>query len=91
MECRLEQCPLTARIKTLETDSEDHERRIREQERNDTVIAEIKKDIEYIIKVIDPLVIAVQELKDRPAKRWDILIASLISGGGALLISYLVK
>ena len=90
MECKLEQCPLHPRIESLEKELIDHEQRIRKQEDNDTVIAKIEKDIEYIIRVLDPLVLAVQELKDRPAKRWDILVAALISGGGALVISQIL-
>lgn len=83
MDCTLEDCPYKNTIG-------DHEQRIRINESKGNDIIAIKKDVEYIIKVIDPLVETVQYLKDKPAKRWDSLVGFLIGGGAMIFINSLI-
>jgi len=91
MECTVEKCPAHIMAKDNSETLKDHEERIREIEKKDTVIAKIQKDIEHLISVVDPLAAAVEILKNRPAKRWDVLVTALISGGGMYILSQLVK
>lgn len=91
MECTVEKCPAHILAKDNTETIKDHETRIRELEKKDTVIAKMQKDIEHIKLVVDPLAAAVEILKNRPAKRWDVLVTALISGGGMYILSQLIK
>lgn len=82
--CTKENCPYKDVI-------EDHESRIRDAEDLKSVIVGIQKDVGYILKVLDPLVKAVEELRNKPAKRWEVLIGVLIGGGGTYLLSQILS
>jgi len=84
MECTVDNCPNKEIIK-------DHEERIRNQESKEVDIAKMEKDIGFIVKTVtvleandESMIKEMNELKMKPAKRWDklvwIVVGTVITG-----------
>ena len=84
MICTREDCP-------YKDDIADHEQRIRDCENVKLDIVAIKKDVGYIKEILDPLIIAVKELTDKPAKRWEMIVGLLTGGGVTYLIAQIIS
>lgn len=93
MECN--SCALEERVKQLEKatekNSEQHGEfygRIGDLEK--TSIAR-GRDLEYIRRGIDELKVDMQALKSRPAKRWEAIVAAVISAGVGSVIGFIIS
>lgn len=94
----MEQNEIRETLVRLETKLDDYERRLGDLEHDRAAIAklcetmaEIKTEQSHLINKVDALNIKVDELEKRPAKRWDALVAAVISAIVGLAAGFLIK
>lgn len=85
MECNTDKCPAHML-------AQNNERRIEELER--VKLSERLVKIETIVEVlegnVDKILLMVEKLNEKPARRWEMLIGALITAGAGLAIGFLI-
>ena len=93
-ECKDTACPLVPRIEALERDSEHnkeaHKDLYSRLENSHTAVALIEERMSQIKADTEEIKEAVQEMKDKPAKRWDGIVEKAIWAIIAAVIAFLL-
>ena len=90
-----EACPQEDRIKALEEDSQRNQKTHKEFfsrfEALNLEAAGIQKDFQNILLVLNEVKADVKELKDKPARRWESVVASVITGVVGIVLGLLFR
>lgn len=93
-ECKDTSCPLVPRIEALERDSEHNKEAHKDfysrLENSHTAVALIEERMSQIKADTEEIKEAVQEMKDKPAKRWDGIVEKAIWAVIAAVIAFLL-
>ena len=92
--CNPSDCPLMARIKRLDVDSEHNKEAHKEYysklEGSHTDVALIEERVSQIKEDTEEIKASVRELRDKPARRWDSLVDKTLWAIAAAVITYLL-
>lgn len=90
----LRECPFLQRIETLEKDNEHNKNTHKEfygkLEASRTTVALIEERIRQIKEDTEEIKTSVQELKDKPGKRWEAIVEKAIWAVAAAVIAFLM-
>lgn len=94
-DCKDSACPLVPRIEALERDSEHNKEAHKDfyarLENSHTSVALIEERMNQIKADTEEIKEAVQEMKDKPAKRWDGAIDKVICTVIGVVVGFLLK